>query len=156
MTTHPKPLTGFKVLMIALAGFGVVIAANLAMLLAATGSFPGLVVKNSYVASQDFDARTKAQRELGWHASAVHAEDRLTVAMTGRTGAPLPGLAVTAVVGRPAADRDDIRLELAEGPGGYAAPLALPPGNWRVEITAEGAGGARFEAAAELFIRSPG
>ena len=58
----PKPLTGRKVLLIAVAAFGVVIAANLAMLLAATGTFPGLVVKNSYVASQGFDAKTAAQR----------------------------------------------------------------------------------------------
>ena len=45
--------------------FGVIIAANLAMLFAATGTFPGLVVKNSYAASQGWDRKTDAQRELG-------------------------------------------------------------------------------------------
>ena len=61
MSTEPRPLTGRKVLLIAVAAFAVILAANLAMLLAATGTFPGLVVKNSYVASQDWTARTDAQ-----------------------------------------------------------------------------------------------
>ena len=50
-----KELTGRHVLIITLAAFGVIIAVNLVMAFLAVGSFPGLEVKNSYVASQDFD-----------------------------------------------------------------------------------------------------
>lgn len=154
-----KPLTGRKVLAIFVAGFAVVLIANLTMMFAATGSFPGLVVQNSYVASQGFDRKTAAQRALGWTASAEYADGRLTVAMTGRDGAPLGGIAVAARVGRPASDRDDVYLDLVEAEGGapgtYAGDLGLGQGMWRVEIIGTGADGDAFEATAEFFVRGP-
>jgi len=157
---EPKPLTGRKVLLIMVAGFGVVIAANMAMLFAATGTFPGLVVPNSYVASQDFDRKTAAQRALGWQARAEYGAGRLTVTMAGPDGAPLAGLGLVAVVGRPATDREDTRLELTERDGdpvgNYAAPLELAPGRWRIGIAGTGTDGAAFEAEAELLVRTPG
>lgn len=155
MNAEPKPLTGRKVLLIAVAAFGVIIAANLTMLFAATGTFPGLVVKNSYVASQGWDRKAQAQRALGWTAVAEFADGTLRVMMTGRTGAPMAGLSVIAVVGRPASTRDDVRLELAEAPDGYAAPLELAPGQWRVMITGANAEGDSFEAVANLHVRDP-
>jgi nitrogen fixation protein FixH len=148
-------LTGRKVLLIAVAAFGVILAANLAMLLAATGTFPGLVVKNSYVASQGWNARTDAQRALGWKAVADYGDGALRVAMTGRDGAPVRGLSVVAVVGRPASARDDVRLELTEGAQSYAAPLVLAPGMWRVVITGTDAEGGSFEAEARFYVRDP-
>jgi len=155
MSTEPKPLTGRKVLLIAVAAFGVILAANLAMLYAATSTFPGLVVKNSYVASQNWNARTDAQRALGWKAAASYGEGTLRVTMTGRDGAPVRGLRVMAVVGRPASARDDVRLELTERARGYAAPLVLAPGMWRVMITGADAEGGSFEAAAQIYVRDP-
>lgn len=155
MSTEPRPLTGRKVLLIAVAAFGVILAANLAMLFAATSTFPGLVVKNSYVASQNWDRKTEAQRALGWKAAASYGDGALRVAMTGRDGAPVTGLNVVAVVGRPASTREDVRLELAEGAEGYAAPLVLAPGMWRVMITGADAGGGSFEAVAEFYVRDP-
>ena len=152
MSASPKPLTGRKVLAIMVGAFGVIIAANLAMLVAATGTFPGLVVKNSYVASQGWDARTAAQEALGWTATVGHADGRLAVAITGADGRPVRGLDVTAVVGRPASGREDVTLMLAEGREGYAAPMALGPGLWRVAVTAGRGTEARFEAEAEIRV----
>jgi len=141
--------------LIAVAAFGVVLAANLAMLFAATSTFPGLVVKNSYVASQGWNRKTEAQRALGWEAVASYGEGALRVAMTGRDGAPVTGLNVVAVVGRPASAREDVRLELAEGADGYAAPLVLAPGMWRVVITGTDTEGGGFEAEAQFYVRNP-
>ena len=155
MSAEPKPLTGRKVLLIAVAAFGVVIAANLVLLFAATGTFPGLVVKNSYVASQGWDRKTQAQRALGWKAAALYGDGTLRVMMTGRDGAPVAGLSVVAVVGRPASAREDVRLELTEAAEGYAAPLVLAPGMWRVAITGTDAVGGSFEAAAQFYVRDP-
>jgi nitrogen fixation protein FixH len=155
MTTQPKPLTGRKVLLIAVAAFAVIIAANLTMLFAATGTFPGLVVANPYVASQGWDKKTNAQRALGWTAVADYADGTLRVTMTGRDGAPVPRLNVVAVVGRPASTRDDARLELAEGSGSYAAPLELAPGRWLAMITGVNDQGDSFEAVADLYVRDP-
>lgn len=151
-----RPLTGRKVLLMLVAAFAVILAANLAMLFAATGSFPGLVVANSYVASQEWNRQTAAQRALGWRAGAAYEGGVLTVSMAGPDGQPVPGLGLVAVVGRPASQVSDVRLELAEGPDGYAAPLELAPGQWRVEITGTGAGGESFRAGAEFFVRNPG
>ena len=156
MNTEPKPLTGRKVLLIAVASFGVVLAANLAMLFAATGTFPGLVVENSYVASQGWDQKANAQRALCWKAVADYGDGTLRVMMTGRTGVPVTGLSVAAVVGRPASTRDDVRIELTEGVDGYAAPLDLPIGRWRVMITGANAEGDNFEAVAEFRVTDPG
>ena len=56
-----KELTGKKVLMILIGAFGTIIAVNVFMAYKAIGTFPGLEVKNSYVASQSFDAERGAR-----------------------------------------------------------------------------------------------
>ncbi len=150
-TPKGRPLTGRTVLIIAVSAFGVVIAANMALVVAATGSFPGLIVKNSYVASQGWDARTEAQRALGWEARVGHADGRLAVRIEAG-GAPVRGLEVRALVGRPATDAEDRRLALVETGEGYAAPVELDPGLWRVALEATDAAGRRFDATAALNI----
>ena len=155
MNTEPKPLTGRKVLLIAVAAFGVIVAANLAMLFAATGTFPGLVVKNSYIASQGWDKKTDAQRALGWRAVTDYADGTLRVIMTGNTGDRVAGLSVVAVVGRPATTRNDVRLEFTEWLDGDSAPLDLAPGQWRVMITGTNSDGENYEAAAVFYVRDP-
>jgi nitrogen fixation protein FixH len=151
-----KPLTGRKVLLIALAAFGVVIAANMALLFSATGSFSGLVVKNSYIASQGWDRKATAQQALGWTALAEYRNGALLVTMTGQDGSPVTGLNVVAIAGRPASDRDDVRLELVEKAQGYTASLTLAPGGWQVVITGADSGGNSFEAIARLHVQNPG
>lgn len=144
------PLTGRKVLAILVGAFAVIIGANLALLFAATGTFPGLVVNNSYVASQGWDARTAAQRALGWKATVGHEADALKVVVSGPDGRPVRGLSVVAVVGRPASGRSDVTLMLTESAGAYFAPWAAAPGLWRVAVTASDGSGARFEAETEI------
>ena len=56
-----RPLTGWHVLAMFVAFFGVIIAVNLTLAWQAISTFPGLEVENSYVASQTFDADRRAQ-----------------------------------------------------------------------------------------------
>ncbi|MEM0989077.1 MAG: FixH family protein [Pseudomonadota bacterium] len=128
-----RPLTGRKVLAIALGAFGIIIAANMTMLYSALGSFPGLVVKNSYVASQKWNDRLAAQQALGWQAEIAHQDDMLTIALTDRDGNAVtdPDLEVT--VGRPTTDVQDRLLRLAADGQGYRTPLKLGPGQWLIE-----------------------
>jgi len=149
-----RKLTGRTVLIIAVTAFGVVIAANMAMLYAATGTFPGLVVKNSYVASQGWDARKAEQAALGWQSAIAFRGDTLTASLTDETGARVEGLAVTATIGRPASDVADQTIKLAAGAGAYAAPLTLAPGQWRVEITASDAKGRSYRAGTTLYVKA--
>jgi nitrogen fixation protein FixH len=153
MSTEPRRITGRTVLIVAVAAFSVVIAANMTMLWAATGSFPGLVVKNSYVASQDFDDRTAAQDAIGWEAAVAHEEGRLLVSITDEAGDAVEGLRVEAVVGRPATNEVDRPLTLRAEPDGlYGAPVELGAGQWRVSLSAADTAGRSYEAMASLYL----
>lgn len=153
-----KPLTGRKVLIIAVSAFAVIVTANMTMLWAATGSFPGLVVKNTYVESQKFDARTEAQEALGWRTRVAHESGRLVVEITGADGAPVRGLAVEALVGRPATNEADRTMTLAPDGDLYSVPVELGAGRWRVSLRAEGADGMRepYSAIASLYLSGGG
>lgn len=138
-STPPRRLTGRHVLAIAVAAFGTIIAANLTMLFAATGTFPGLVVQNAYVASQGWDKRLHAQRALGWTATVHWANGLLAVDLRDARGEPVAGAALEALVGRPTLAAEDRTLAFVSDRNGYHAPADLNPGAWRVELrTAEG------------------
>ncbi|WP_421718486.1 FixH family protein [Algiphilus sp.] len=69
----PNPFTGWHFLAIILAFFCVIISVNLFMAWNATNSWTGLVVKNSYVASQHFNevtAEKRRQLAMGWKGGA--------------------------------------------------------------------------------------
>ena len=149
--TSVKPLTGRKVLMIFLAFFGIVTAVNLVFIYYATGTFPGLVVKNSYVASQEYDAKRDAQNALGWHAGAGLKDGVLTVSIRDSDGAPVQGLTVSAVIGRPATTAGERVVDLHPNGDVYIAQPGLPKGIWRVEIRAEGGPEEKFRALARLY-----
>ena len=151
-----RPLTGGKVLAICLAFFGVIFTVNGYMMFRAIGGFPGLVEEHPYLVSQRYDIERTAQVALGWQVSLGWADGRVEAMIADRAGAPLSGLAVTAVLGRSVTRDQDRKLALSERPGaagvyGAAAPLA--PGRWRVEMRAIDAGGASFRA--ETTVYSP-
>lgn len=128
-----RELKGRHVLIIALSAFALILTANMAMLFAATGSFPGLVVKNSYVAGVGWNERAAAQQALGWQTEIGFADGMLTVALTDAEGKPVTGQALVATVGRPSSDTEDRQVVLSAGPDGYSARMNLAPGAWRIE-----------------------
>lgn len=134
-----RQLTGRHVLLIAVAAFGTIIAANMTMLFAATGTFPGLVVRNAYVASQGWDDRLHAQQALGWTAKVGWANGLLTIDLRHADGEPVHGAALEALVGRPTLAAEDRTVAFLSDRNGYYASADLAPGAWRVELrTAEG------------------
>ena len=145
-----KRLTGYHVLAIAGGAFAIIIGANLAMLFAATGSFPGLVVENSYVASQDWNRRTEAQQALGWTVEIGYDGGEIAVTLTGRDGAPGDGADLRLIVGRPSSQADDRELTARGGAGLYRAAAELAPGLWRIEVHT--ASGHDFQTTAQLFV----
>ncbi len=85
MAATQKPLTGWHVLAMLVAFFGVIIGVNLTMAYFANSTWSGLVVANGYVASQSFDkdlARARAQRR--WAGPSASSTGRTTSA------SPLP------------------------------------------------------------------
>ena len=59
-----RTLTGWHVFAIFVGCFSVIITVNLTLAFQAVNTFPGLVTKNSYIASQSFDADRAAQDGL--------------------------------------------------------------------------------------------
>lgn len=141
--TYKGRFTGRHAAMILVAFFAVVIAVNVLMARLATSTFGGLVVENSYVASQDFNrwldeaAREKA---LGWSARFERgAGGEIVLALADRQGNPLAGAKVTVDAVHPLGRQPDHQLAVRElGQGRYAAPLE--PGRWRLRVQAVHAG----------------
>lgn len=152
MFSDARPLSGRSALAIAVLAFGSVIAANVTMAVFAIGSFPGLEVRNSYVASQNFDAEVKAQQALGWTATTAYAPGRLTVDLRGRDGAVVVPESLTVLVTRPTEARDDRSVAMAPDGAVWAGAADLAPGRWRVRISAVAADGTAFRVVRDIRV----
>lgn len=131
------------------AGFAIIIAVNILLAVKAVGTFPGLEVANSYVASQSFDARHKAQQALGWTARAQYRDGVLQLRVLDHDGSPAPIRDLTAHVGRPTEARDDIALALdANG----RAVVDLARGLWRLDVTGRADDGTAYQHAISLTV----
>lgn len=139
-----RPFTGRAMLATILGFFAVIVAVNMLMAWLAVTNFRGVVVDSGYVASQDFNRdqqRLAAQAARGWRVAVAAPAGAPQVTLTGPDGAPLSGLVVSGVIGRPADGRSETPLAFVEtAPGVYAADAALAPGQWRLVLTAEGRG----------------
>jgi nitrogen fixation protein FixH len=153
-----RPFTGRKMLAVMLGFFAVIIAANLTMAWFAVKDFRGTVVDSGFVASQDFNAdraRFAEQAARGWRVAVAAEGARPRVSFAGPDGAPLTGLSVQAVAMWPLDKRLDRPVAMVEAaPGVYVGLEPLPPGNWRLSFTADGAG-PRW-AGTEPLVVAPG
>lgn len=148
-----KELTGKKVLMILICAFGTIIAVNVFMAYKAIGTFPGLEVKNSYVASQSFDAERGAQEALGWTVEPTYSEGVLSFVIRDAQGLPAPIAKLEALIGRTTHVRDDQTPEFAYSGGIYSTEIALEPGAWLIHLTAEARDGTPFRQRLDFFVK---
>jgi nitrogen fixation protein FixH len=114
--------------------FAVVIAVNLFMARQASATFGGVVVDNSYVASQHFNRwldEAAAEQALGWNADLARARDgRVILALTGPRAA-----SVTGTARHPLGNQHDVGLRFVQaGAGHFVSDEVLPAGRWRVRI----------------------
>ncbi|MHA6719858.1 FixH family protein [Sphingomonas sp. RS6] len=135
-----RPFTGWHMAAILIGFFGVVIAVNLVMATNAVRTFGGVVVDNSYVASQYFNrwlAEGREQAAQGWRAEAHGTPDgALVVALRDARG-PIRQAIVTVEAEHPLGRVPGRSIALTTlGDGRYAAPHALSAGRWRVRIHA--------------------
>ncbi len=133
--------TGRHMLFIMLAFFGVIIAVNVTMASFANSSWSGLVVKNSYVASQQFNAKAaagRAQAALGWSATMAYADGRFVYALTDREARPVRVDGGMVQFRRTTTDVEDVSMKLEKGGSGRSlAPITLRDGVWIVEVDAD-------------------
>lgn len=148
-----RKLTGRHVLMIFCGAFGVIISVNLLLAYSAVSTFPGLEVKNSYVASQQFDERKAAQEALGWTVRADAAEGQVILSITDAEGQPVRVGGLEAVVGRATHVADDIKPEFIFDGASYTAPIDLADGNWNIRMTAQAENGTKFAQRVILHVK---
>ncbi|PPB82177.1 nitrogen fixation protein FixH [Albidovulum inexpectatum] len=146
-------LTGRKVLFITVAAFGIIIAVNVVMAYLAIRTFPGLEVKNSYVASQVFDAERRAQEALGWNLEHAYENGMLRLSFRDRAGQPVRVRDLSVTVGRTTMAAQDRQPEFVWNNGDYVARADLAPGKWMLLLEAHAEDGTKFRQRLDLFVR---
>ena len=140
-----RPLTGRTVALILCSAFAVIIGVNLTLAFKAVATFPGLEVKNSYVASQAFDADRAAQEALGWDVSATVAGDELRLTILHKDKPVTPAIR-SAVFGRATSVADDqFPTFRFDGQSLVATIDASASGNWNLRLVAEADDGTVFK-----------
>ena len=142
--TTVKPLTGRKVLLIVGSAFSVIIGVNLTLAYNAVATFPGLEVKNSYIASQRFDADRTAQQALNWTVGAVAQNGVIRLSIT-RDQVPVQAVIRSAVLGRATNVQQDQTPEFQFDGTAYVAPAILADGNWNLRLVAVAKDGTTFK-----------
>lgn len=149
-----RPITGWHVLAMFVAFFGVIIAVNITLAWQAISTFPGLEVKNSYVASQTFDAERAAQQALGW--TLDHGYDpvaqELRLTFTDAQGVSVQLATLDVLVGRTTEAGDDIRPNFDGQAGVYVAPATLAQGRWMMAVEARALDGTLFRQRLEIAV----
>lgn len=124
--------------------FGTIITVNLTLAYNAVQTFPGLEVKNSYVASQHFDADRAAQEALNWDVSATVRGDRLHLSIL-RDGDAVTPVIESATFGRATSVAADQTPAFERIAGEMVAPIVAGPGNWNLRLKARAANGVLFQ-----------
>lgn len=136
-------LTGKHVLLCLLGFFGVVLAANAALVKAATSTFGGVETASSYKAGLMFEqevARAGRQDALHWRIEGKLARGRdgdavLDLSARDAAGAPLKGLDAQARLAHPVDERLDQVIALSDtGAGLFHGQAQAAPGQWELIV----------------------
>jgi nitrogen fixation protein FixH len=149
-----RKLTGWHAMAIFGGCFAVIISVNLVLAYSAVKTFPGLEVKNSYVASQEFDVRRAEQEALGWNVYAEAKGGLLILSIKDDQGKPVQAGSLDAVLGRATHVQDDRTPDFAFDGRAYVARETLAPGNWNIRMKATSLDGVPFEQRVVLHVES--
>lgn len=136
--------TGKHMLVSMLCFFGVIVAVNFFMATLASKSWTGLIVKNSYVSSQEYNSELQKaadQNNRGWKSSVSYAAGTLVLTLRNHNNNIITFDKVIAEIGRPAFEHKDKALQfmpLATGSNKIA--IHLEPGIWALKIKGNVAG----------------
>lgn len=159
MGIQPKEFTGRHMLIVMLCFFGTIITVNLIMALAANTSWSGFVVKNSYVASQQFNekvAESRAQAALGWQNWFDYRDGKVSYGLRNHSGFPVDIESVTVTFRRPASASEDLTITLSriDETGTFTANASIHDGIWIVEADADVGMPAAYKYVRRMIIRN--
>ena len=139
---NPRKLNGYHVSAMMIAFFAVIIMANFTMAWFASQSWTGLVVKNSYVASQQYNEKIKAakmQQSQGWKLDFEFADTTVSFRLTDKNAQPLIFENLIAIIARPVSQINDSKIVLAHMGGGlYQGQIPLSSGQWSFQLDSIG------------------
>ncbi|MEW2912967.1 FixH family protein [Leisingera sp. JC11] len=153
MAKREREFTGKHAILLFGGAFAVIIGVNIILAVNAVKTFPGLEVKNSYVASQEFDQRRSAQEALGWSVYASSAGDQVKLEITDADGNPVKVAKLSATLGRATHVQDDQKPEFTFDGQAYVAPADLGPGNWNIRMVARATDGTEFTQRVILHVK---
>lgn len=155
---HVTEFTGRHMLMIMIGFFGIIIAVNVGMARLAGSSFGGLVVGNSYVASQEFNDRLRLSRQqvaLGWTSHLSISDGTIRYSLTDRDGKLVPATSVSIQFRHPSYEAADWEITLeAEGNGLFKAAHASRNGTWNVQVDSQVGRGTPYRDVRRITIRN--
>ncbi len=139
--------------------FGTIITVNMFLAWFAVDSWSGLVAKNGYVASIDFDGKEKEverQNKLGWKSRLKLNGTHVIFSIKDKSGAPITDLTIVGTIGRPTTEVQDQVLEFHNGnPGEYIASVNIAAGQWDVAIQTTSSNNEHYKKLYRL-IKKPG
>lgn len=139
-----KQITGWHVFGVFALAFAIIISVNVTLAVQAVRTFPGLEVKNSYVASQTFDVERRAQEALNWDVGASLQGNELRLNIS-KDGAPVEAEIQSAVFGRATNVGQDQEPEFFFNGSAYVAIVEGGSGNWNLRLRALAADGTVFQ-----------
>ena len=125
---------------------------NLTMAFNAVGTFPGLEVSNSFVASQNFDRDRAAQEALGWQTDVKLEDGVLHLVFTDASGTPIRAELVDVTLGRSTHVREDQSPPFRWSGRDYIAPVDLAGGNWNIRLVARAGDGTEFRQRLVFYV----
>ncbi|MER9945367.1 FixH family protein [Mesorhizobium sp. M0092] len=136
-----REFTGRHMLFTILGFFGAVIGVNVTMATLANTSWTGLVVENTYVASQQFNEKAeegRAQAALGWTGKLTIAGGEVRYSLANAGGKPIALRGVKVLFRHPAYEAEDKAVTLAPISGQEFTTRHTPKdGVWIVEVDAD-------------------
>ena len=133
--------------------FGIIIAVNLTLAYKAVATFPGLEVKNSYVAGQSFDKDRSAQLALDWDVSARLEGHVLSLTIL-QDGTPIAPEIVSATFGRATNVAFDETPAFTFDGQALRADVVAGEGNWNLRIKARAQDGTLFQQRVIVAVAS--
>lgn len=132
--------TGRHMAIVMVLFFGTIITVNMVMAYFARSSWSGLVAENTYVASQEFNAKAALSRKIeaaGIKGAVEIGKDTISYQLTAPRAGDAIATRVHLTFRRPVGDHQDFSLELADAGGNrFTGTHEVLPGQWIVEAEA--------------------
>ncbi len=149
--------TGWHMAGVMVLFFGTIISVNVFMAYSAVTTWSGLVVPNTYVASQQFNGKVAQARALaatGINGRLSVTADGVRYEVLGADGQPVEADRLVLNFKRPVGEHQDFSVEMAaEGKGVFLASREILPGHWIVEAIAERGGERILHHAERVSVR---